>query len=91
MASRKSASGARSGPRADDSRRVARFGARLAAVLSSAPVDNVGELEAAMCSARLKHVGEAIRDFAVEVSAQQRRGERSERLLLTGADFPPLG
>jgi hypothetical protein len=70
---------------------VARLSARLATVLGAAPADNVGELEAALCSARLKGVGEVVRDFAVEVGSTARHGERSERLVLTGVPFPPLG
>lgn len=90
MARKKSPSVARSGPRAEG-RRVARLRARLARELGAPPQDGQESLESAMGSETLKRVGGVLHEFASSVADKRSRsGERTERLILTGAVFPPL-
>lgn len=88
MASRKSRSSARSVPRAERDR-VARYAARLDALLDQAPSGAVGALEAAMADERLVRVSSIVQKFADDVRGGP-RGDRQERMVVPGAFMPPL-
>lgn len=88
MASRKSRSSARSAPRAERDP-VARYAARLDALLDQPPSGAVGTLEAAMTDERLVQVSSIVQQFAEDVRGNP-RGDRQERMVVRGALLPPL-
>ncbi len=88
MASRKSRSSARSGPRAERDP-VARYAARLDALLDQPPSGEAEALEAAMADERLVRVSSIVQKFAEDVRGGP-RGDRQERMVVPGALMPPL-
>lgn len=91
MASKRSRSAARSERRAEPSKRVARFAARLARELGQPPKGNVDQLEAMLTDRSRMKAAQLVCGFIGLVQGGRYDRDRLQRIPLTGADFPPMG